>query len=243
MIKTAIILAGGLGTRLRSVVPELPKCMAPVNGRPFLHYVLGHLRSQGVTDYIFSLGYKSDVITGYVERLPRGAGDTRTCFSVEEEPLGTGGAVRLALTRFPAGVVLVVNGDTLFRANLAALGDFHTDHDADCTLSLKPMTDFDRYGAVELNADLSIRSFREKQFYASGLINGGVYALNAARFLRESFPERFSFETDYLQKFTAFRRFYGLAEDAYFIDIGIPADYERAQRELAKSEADPSPDN
>ena len=108
---------------------------------------------------------------------------------------------------------------------------------ADCTLSLKPMHNFDRYGVVELNKDNSIRSFKEKQWYESGLINGGVYALNAEQFLKENLPEKFSFEKEYLEKTLSLpksdkRRMYGVVQDKYFIDIGIPEDYERAQTEL-----------
>jgi D-glycero-alpha-D-manno-heptose 1-phosphate guanylyltransferase len=103
---------------------------------------------------------------------------------------------------------------------------------AHCTLSLKPMQDFDRYGVVELNKDYSIRLFKEKQFYESGLINGGVYALHAEKFLQEELPQKFSFEKDYLEKFYNTRRMFGVVQDEYFIDIGIPEDYERAQKEL-----------
>jgi D-glycero-alpha-D-manno-heptose 1-phosphate guanylyltransferase len=94
------------------------------------------------------------------------------------------------------------------------------------------MQNFDRYGVVELKDDLSITSFKEKQFYTSGLINGGVYALNAEKFITENLPEKFSFEKDYLEKFYAERKIYGCVQDEYFIDIGIPEDYERAQKEL-----------
>ena len=110
---------------------------------------------------------------------------------------------------------------------------------ADCTLSLKPMQSFDRYGVVELNNDYSIRSFKEKQFYETGLINGGVYALHAEKFLKESLPEKFSFEKEYLEKKVSLanddKRMYGVVQDRYFIDIGIPEDYERAQIELPQT--------
>ncbi len=123
-----------------------------------------------------------------------------------------------------------------------ALGKFHAEKKSACTLALKPMKDFDRYGVVELNEDSSVRSFKEKQFYQSGLINGGVYALNVASFLKEDLPEKFSFEKDYLEKNVnsfnqAQPKLYGSVQDEYFIDIGIPEDYERAQTEL-KNETD-----
>ncbi len=229
MINQAIILAGGLGTRLRSVVSELPKCMAPVAGKPFLHYVLAHLQQQGVTDFIFSVGYKSEAI---IEYLNTQYSMFNVQYSIEEYPLGTGGAIKLAAVKATEKNLLIVNGDTLFSVNVDKLSSLHEQHNADCTLSLKPMKEFNRYGVVELNNDLSIASFKEKQFYESGLINGGVYALQLASFLNEDLPEVFSFEKDYLEKLYNKRKMYGAVQDEYFIDIGIPEDYERAQKEL-----------
>lgn len=153
-------------------------------------------------------------------------------FSIEEEPLGTGGAVKLACNMATEKNVLILNGDTLFKINVEKLAAFHDTHGADCTLSLKPMQDFNRYGVVELNNDKSIASFKEKQQYESGLINGGVYALNVAGFLQEELPQKFSFEKDYLEQFFDKRKMYGDVQDVYFIDIGIPEDFERANEEL-----------
>ena len=229
MIKEAIILAGGPGTRLRSVVADLPKCMAPVAGRPFLHYVIAHLQKEGIQKFIFSVGYKSEAITNFVKMELR---EIDFKFSIEEEPLGTGGAIKLSCKRISEHNVLICNGDTLFKINVRELSNSHFQHHADCTLCLKPMNNFDRYGVVELNNDLSIKSFREKQYYQSGIINGGVYALNTESFMKEDLPEKFSFEKDYLEKYVAERKMYGVIQDEYFIDIGIPEDYERAQGEL-----------
>ena len=229
MIKQAIILAGGLGTRLRSVVSEVPKCMAPVVGKPFLHYVIAHLQNNAIESFIFSVGYKSESIINFVKNNYAGINYQ---FSVEEEPLGTGGAVKLALQKTSEKNVLVCNGDTLFNVNISELDNFHLQHNSDCTLCLKPMNNFDRYGVVELDDTNLIVSFKEKQFYESGLINGGVYALNAETFINKNLPEKFSFEKDYLEKFVKEEKMFGLIQDAYFIDIGIPEDYERAQKEL-----------
>ncbi|HEY6503742.1 MAG TPA: HAD-IIIA family hydrolase [Chitinophagaceae bacterium] len=225
----AIILAGGLGTRLRDAVPDLPKCMAPVAGRPFLFYVINYLRSQGIEKFIFALGYKHEVIEEYL------AGQFATlnyqCV-IEDEPLGTGGAIRLACKKAAEQNVLIANGDTLFKIKGGKLFSLHLERGAHCTLALKPMNDFDRYGVVETGESNIIRNFKEKQFYSSGLINGGIYVLNTKSFLAEDFPEKFSFEKDYLEKLFNQRKFYGLADDGYFIDIGIPEDYNRAQKEL-----------
>ncbi len=229
MIKESIILAGGLGTRLRSVVSDVPKCMAPVAGRPFLYFVIEHLLNQGVDTFIFSVGYKSDMIIDYVnEQYPA----LNKQFSIEAEPLGTGGAVKLACSLVTEKDVLILNGDTLFKIDVEWVSGFHTSCDADCTLSLKPMNDFDRYGVVELNEDASIASFKEKQFYESGLINGGVYAQNVASFMQEDLPQKFSFEKDYLEAYFDKRKMFGIIQDEYFIDIGIPEDFEKAQVEL-----------
>ncbi len=232
MIKEAIILAGGLGTRLRSVITEVPKCMAPVAENPFLHYLIEYLQKNEVEDFIFSVGYLHESIEKYLrEHYP----DLNYKICLETEPLGTGGAVKRACKSTSHKDVLVCNGDTFYKVDAGLLYHHHEAKNADCTLCLKPMQDFDRYGVVELNEDESIKIFKEKQFYSSGLINGGVYALNAQRFLQENLPEKFSFEKDYLEKnvgVTESPKLYGVIQDEYFIDIGIPEDYKKAQEEL-----------
>ncbi|HRO45839.1 nucleotidyltransferase family protein [Agriterribacter sp.] len=228
-ITKAIILAGGLGTRLRSAVPNLPKCMAPVNGVPFIDYVIAHFREQGIRNFIFALGYKSEVFESYLQTvLP--ADSYR--LSIEKEPLGTGGAIRLACSKAVEKDVLVVNGDTLFRIKVQDIAAVHYQQKAHCTLALKPMKAFSRYGMVELNKDLSVHRFKEKQYFAEGLINGGVYALHVPAFMSRQLSVKFSFEKDYLERFYTEGTIFGVAEDAYFIDIGIPEDYERALIEL-----------
>ncbi len=228
-VQEAIILAGGLGTRLRDTVPDLPKCMAPVKGKPFIYYVISHLQKQGIQQFIFSLGYRSEAFINYIAALLPGGNYELV---IEKEPLGTGGAIRLACKQVKQVNVVVVNGDSIFKTNIAVQDEIHTTKNAHCTLALKPMENFERYGVVELNADQSIAYFKEKKHYPKGLINGGVYLLNAAMFLQENLPEKFSFETDYLQVFYNQRRIFGLIQDGYFIDIGIPEDYLRAQTEL-----------
>lgn len=243
MIKQAIILAGGLGTRLRSVISDKPKCMAPVAGNPFLYYLITFLQKSGIESFIFSVGYKHEMIEEYLEL---NYSQLNYQISLENEPLGTGGAIKLACKKTSEKDVLICNGDTLYKIDCNSLSKFHEATKAACTLSLKPMINFDRYGVVELNEDSSVRTFKEKQYYQSGLINGGVYALNVENFLQEIFPEKFSFEKDYLEK-NVFQqtnlpyrqtgkkhRFFGLIQEEYFIDIGIPEDYNKAQVELLK---------
>ncbi len=233
MIKEAIILAGGLGTRLRSVVSDVPKCMALIGKKPFLHYLIEFLEKNGIENFIFSVGYLHEVIEKYLqENYPH----LQYKISLETEPLGTGGAIKLAAEETSQKNVLVCNGDTFYKIDVDQLNEFHLDKDASCTLCLKPMYDFDRYGVVELNNDQSIKTFKEKTFYSSGLINGGIYVLNIPEFLQENLPEKFSFEKDYLEKKVQLdgvkAELYGMIQDSYFIDIGIPEDYEKAQKEL-----------
>jgi D-glycero-alpha-D-manno-heptose 1-phosphate guanylyltransferase len=235
LIKEAIILAGGFGTRLKSAVPDLPKCMAHVNGRPFLFFVINYLRSQGIEKFIFSLGYKHEVIEEYL--IDQFSALNFQC-SIEREPLGTGGAIRAACYKASEKTVVVVNGDTLFSVNLNKAAADHDKFGSDCTLLLKPMENFDRFGLVQLNDDNSIDDFKEKQFYKEGLINGGVYILNTEQFIHEELPEKFSFEKDYLEKYFDTRRVYGSVQEAYFIDIGIPEDYYKAQQNLRQPELD-----
>lgn len=228
-VTEAIILAGGLGTRLRTAVPDLPKCMAPVNGYPFIAYVIRHLQQQGIRHFIFSLGYRSDAFVQFIrEQLP----ENTYSIAVEDEPLGTGGAIRFAMQSAATDDVLVVNGDSIFTTDINAQARFHHSRKAACTLALKAMQDFDRYGVVELNADQSISLFREKKYYREGLINGGVYIIHKPVFRQLPLPQKFSFETDYLQVYYHDGNIFGIVQDGYFIDIGIPEDYLRAQKEL-----------
>lgn len=232
MITEAIVLAGGLGTRLRAAVPDLPKCMAPVAGRPFLSHVIHYFRKQGIQRFIFSLGYKHELIEDYLDTQ---SPDLDYSCVIEKEPIGTGGAVLKSASMVRSKNTLVLNGDTLFAVDLQQISSFHEQMHADCTLSLKAMTDSDRYGVVEINEDGKIQSFKEKKWYAEAIINGGVYALNTTRFLQLPFPPVFSFEKDFLEKYYAGMKLYGLIQPGYFIDIGIPEDFNRAQTEL-KSE-------
>jgi D-glycero-alpha-D-manno-heptose 1-phosphate guanylyltransferase len=229
MITEAIVLAGGLGTRLKSVVADLPKTLAPVAGKPFLAYLLDHAKKQGIEKFIFALGYKTELIEAFVRKyLP----EETYNFSIEKEPLGTGGAIYKACKQVSSGDALVLNADTFFGIQYPQLASLHKHRKAACTLALKPMKDFERYGAVDMDEKNTIRGFSEKKYQSSGYINGGVYALKVEPFLQNSYPETFSFENDYLEKECIKGNILGLVSDAYFIDIGVPEDYLRAQHEL-----------
>jgi D-glycero-alpha-D-manno-heptose 1-phosphate guanylyltransferase len=224
-----IILAGGLGTRLQSVIGEHPKCMAPVNSKPFLHYVFDYLEQHGCTRAILSLGFKHEEVLDWVQTQSRSFSIDHV---IEHEPLGTGGGISLALTKAAEEDVLALNGDTLFLADLNALMQFHKSKQSQTTLALKHMTDFERYGVVQTDADGCITSFEEKKYYDAGLINGGVFVINKKALAEKKQPVKYSFEKDYLEAFVSERKFFGFSSDAYFIDIGIPADYEKAQRDF-----------
>ena len=223
-----VVLAGGKGTRLRSVVSDLPKCMAPVAGRPFLAWLLDDLREAGFDHIILSLGYKHEAVEAWVASRPDR--DSITCV-VEEEPLGTGGGVRLALRQAREDAVFILNGDTFFGVDYPAMQAFHRQSGAQATLALKPLRDFDRYGEVTLDGEGRITAFREKRPCAEGLINGGVYLLQ--RDALAEMPERFSLEKDYFEPQAESAGLAGFRSEGYFIDIGIPADYARAQRDFA----------
>ncbi len=224
----AVILAGGLGTRLRGVIGEIPKCMAPVDGKPFLQYQLEWLSRFDVRHVVFSVGYLREQVMDFVQGREW---PFAVSFAIEKEPLGTGGGIRLALQKCREKQVFVLNGDTFYNVDLNALH-----FTAPVTLALKPMRDFDRYGAVDWDGDL-VTGFREKQPCAEGLINGGVYAIDREALDLSSFPEKFSFEKDVLEPMAAEGRLEGVVDEGYFIDIGIPEDYARARQELPEIQA------
>lgn len=225
----SIILAGGLGTRLRGVIGEQPKCMAPVNGQPFLYYLFQYLTANNCTRVVLSLGYKHEVIQDWYKRTNW---PFEIDYVIEEEPLGTGGGIQLALRAAKDNQVLILNGDTMFQVDLKALMQFHSAQQAEATLALKPMKQFDRYGVVRKDAGNKIEGFEEKKYTEQGFINGGVYVIERVAFLAENRPEKFSFEKDYLEATVSEGNFYGYESDAYFIDIGIPVDYEQAQQDF-----------
>lgn len=228
-----IILAGGLGTRLQSVVADVPKCMAPVNGLPFLQYVFDYIESQGCTHLVLSLGYKHEIVTGWLATQQR---PFNISYVIEEEPLGTGGGIQLALDKTQENNVFILNGDTMFRADLAEMSKQHQDKTSDVTIALKTMHQFERYGTVKMNDDLRITSFEEKKYCKEGLINGGIYLLNKSALLSKQLPVKFSMEKDYFEAFVQNDKMHGFVTDAYFIDIGIPADYEQAQHDFKNSD-------
>ena len=227
-----IVLAGGLGTRLRSVVSEVPKCMAPDAGKPFLWYLLKYLTRYDVSKVILSVGYLRGVIFDWVEEV-KDDFPFHFDYAIEEEPLGTGGGIRLALNKATTSDVVVLNGDTYFDVNLEELMKNHRLYSSAVTLALKPMCDFDRYGRVVIdNMDKRIVEFKEKEYCKEGLINGGIYVINRLEPIFEGLPKKFSFETAVFEPQCKLGKLFGVVQDGYFIDIGIPEDYKKAQEEL-----------
>ncbi|MES1147361.1 MAG: nucleotidyltransferase family protein [bacterium] len=227
---TALILAGGLGTRLRETVPDLPKPMAPVAGRPFLEHLLDAIEPY-VTSVVLSIGYRAEAISNHFGSKYRSLA-VRYCY--EDQPLGTGGAVKLALDQ---GLVhgqpfFLLNGDTLFTVDLAELAKDRELNNSVCSVALAKMTEPERYGAVELSGDGQISRFFEKGQEVTGLINGGVYAMASNVFEGVDLPQKFSFERDFLEPAVEQGKIRGKVFEGFFIDIGVPSDFARANREL-----------
>jgi len=231
MITTsAIILAGGFGKRLKSLVSDVPKPMAPVLEKPFLTYLLRYLSSFQLKHVVLSTGYLSSVIENYFGNNFNGL---KLSYSVEEEPLGTGGAIKKALNLLSDDNVLVLNGDSFLDLNLSEFSNFYYQNDFDGLLACRSVNDAARYGTLEIN-NKQIVAFKEKiGVNESGLINGGVYLLNKQHYLKNTPSSlNFSIEKDYFEKQIKYSKFGAYMCEGYFIDIGIPEDYLKAQHEF-----------
>ncbi|WP_270985695.1 nucleotidyltransferase family protein [Campylobacter helveticus] len=215
----AIVLCGGLGIRLKEVVKDVPKPMASINGKAFLEFIFEYLKAQGVTSVVLAVSYKYEVIQAHFKDSFLGI---KIKYSVEKEPLGTGGAVKQALNLCKEEEIFVLNGDSIFEIPLKNLRL----NGAKICLSLKKMQDFERYGAVRVDDVGEIVEFREKCFCEEGLINGGIYLLSRRIFEGFLLEDKFSFEEFLSANFKALKARAGLFE-GYFIDIGIPQDYEK----------------
>lgn len=225
--REAIILAGGLGTRLQTAVPDRPKPMALINGKPFLEYLLQYLSAEGIGRIIFSVGYRHEMIRDYFSFRYQGI---ELVYSVEDKPLGTGGGLCQALTYCTQDRVFVLNGDTFFPVCLSEMEVFFSDNQADLLIALHQVDDAARYGTIETDVEGRISRFREKNTFAmSRLINGGVYLMTTGLLDENEYPEIFSFEKDFLEKKTGNKRFFGMVSPAPFIDIGIPETYSKAE--------------
>jgi D-glycero-alpha-D-manno-heptose 1-phosphate guanylyltransferase len=224
----AIVLAGGLGTRLRAVVAEVPKPLAPVAARPFLAWLLDRLAGAGLRRCILATGYRSEMIEQTVGARWRGMD---IAYSVESEPLGTGGAIRLAASHLQGDAVHVLNGDTWLEYAPAALEAAARKAGTSMAIALAQVDDVGRYGAVAMRDDRAV-AFHEKGETGAGWINAGCYFLKAEVLM--TMPQGVcSFEQDVLRTRAAAGDVAAFVETAGFIDIGVPEDYRRAQELFA----------
>jgi D-glycero-alpha-D-manno-heptose 1-phosphate guanylyltransferase len=220
----AIVLAGGLGTRLRGVVDDVPKPMAPVRGRPFLALVLDQLVEGGFKTAIIAAGYRHEAIRSYFGADYRGLA---LRYSVEREPLGTGGAIRLACEQAGARDVFVLNGDTYLELDFRAMMEAHVRVGSHLSMAICHVSDVARYGALEV-VDGIVQGFLEKGRSAPGWINGGTYVLGPDLRARLRPQGAFSFEQDLLAPEVSSIRPLAFRSSGLFIDIGIPEDYAKA---------------
>ncbi len=226
----AIVLAGGLGTRLASRLHGLPKPMAPIAGRPFLEILLTQLRRSGCTRVLLSVGHQHTVIQNHFGASFNGI---EIDYVVESAPLGTGGAIRLALAEAREESVLVLNGDTFLDADYADLLRFHQSEGAAVTLAVVHCDDVSRYGGVTIE-DQHIVRFEEKGRSGPGIISAGTYVLARNLAWPSALPEKFSIERDFFVPEVARLRPAAYKVGGFFLDIGIPEDLDRAQAELAQ---------
>jgi D-glycero-alpha-D-manno-heptose 1-phosphate guanylyltransferase len=221
----AIVLAGGLGTRLRSVMSDIPKPMAPVQGRPFLEWVLDQLVVAGFQTAILAVGYRHEAIHAHFGEDYRGLA---LRYSVDREPLGTGGAIRLACAQARAQHVFALNGDTYLELDFQAMLNAHVRFAAELSMAICHVPDVARYGALQLR-DETVQGFLEKGQSGPGWINAGTYVLGPALRARLPHEGAFSFEHDLLAPEIESIRPRAFRCSGRFVDIGIPEDYARAQ--------------
>ncbi len=226
--REAIILAGGLGTRLRSVVDDRPKPMAPVSGRPFLEHLMDYWVNQGISRFVLSVGYLAENIRSHFRDCYRGCSIE---YVEEAVPLGTGGGFRQALqnTLWKQQYVTLVNGDTWFEVDLAQLTLDADKSRLPVTIALKPMRSNDRYSAVRIDKDNRVVEFGIKSGDI-GLVNGGCYLIDVKRVAEVlcKYPNKFSLEEDFLVQMASSGRVGASIHESTFLDIGIPADYYRS---------------
>ena len=211
IVQEAIILAGGLGTRLKEVVNDVPKVMAPVNGRPFLEYVLDYLERNIFNHVVLSVGYKYEVIKKHFGNRYK---SIEIDYAIEDEPLGTGGGIKKAFGKIESEAALVFNGDTFFDVDLKSLITFRDDNNSDIVIVLRLVNDVKRFGSITNDKENIITDFSEKNIKSGkGYINGGIY---------------------FFEKYHKSNKFYAFHSSSYFRDIGIPEDYFKAQDEFKK---------
>lgn len=222
-----IVLAGGFGTRLRSLFSDRPKILVPINGVPFLRCYVDWLRGFGARRIVLSLGYLADLVTQYIQSENWNGLEIET--HVEASPLGTGGAVRDALPLIRSETALVTNGDSVARVDLCRFVEFHRRKNARVSMVLTHQPDVSQSGVVETASDDSVTSFAEKpeRSAAGGYINAGLYLMHREAIAEIPGGRPVSIERDVFPKFCG-RGFYAMKGEFAFIDIGTPESYGRA---------------
>jgi D-glycero-alpha-D-manno-heptose 1-phosphate guanylyltransferase len=221
----AIVLAGGMGTRLKSVISNIPKPMAIVAQKPFLTYILDQLCNTRIANVKLSVGYKHEVIQDYFGSNYK---HLNLEYIFESEPLGTGGGIRLAAESCKSKSLLICNGDTYFDVELEKFINAHNENQNGMSIALKFMEKVNRYGMVDLDGSKLLRFNEKSEDLKSGWINGGIYVLDRELFLSNTKPGRFSMETDFMEKMVDDIKIEGFKSEGYFVDIGIPEDYLKA---------------
>ncbi|MCL2028462.1 MAG: nucleotidyltransferase family protein [Bacteroidales bacterium] len=229
-ITEAAILVGGLGTRLKSVVSDLPKPMADVAGRPFLAYLLDYCKRENIQRVVLCAGYRHEAISEYFGTAYNGL---ELVYSIEDEPLGTGGALRKGLDLLSSPVIAFLNGDSICQVNLSEMTKCYNENHADMVLAVKKMHNFNRYGTVVLEQKRIIK-FEEKKPLNEGFINVGVTLINTDIVKKLAPSQKFSFEKDILETHTTALNLFAFETSEYFIDIGVPEDYALANRQLVR---------
>jgi D-glycero-alpha-D-manno-heptose 1-phosphate guanylyltransferase len=209
------------------VVNDVPKSMAPINGKPFLEYQFDYLDVFGVERIILSVGYLHEKIIDHYGYQYK---DIKLDYAIEKEALGTGGGLKLAMALAHGPLVYVLNGDTFYEVDYKRLLDMHRSNEAKLSIVLREVDEVSRYGCVERDEKRRISGFWEKgQKSGKGFINGGIYIINKRFFDSQDLPDKFSLEKDFFEKIYKKEKIYGLLCRQYFIDIGIPEDYAKAQ--------------
>jgi D-glycero-alpha-D-manno-heptose 1-phosphate guanylyltransferase len=232
---TAAILAGGLGTRLRSVVSDKPKVLADVGGRPFVEYLLDQLAQEGVRSVVLCTGYMGDQIQN---RFGGSYNNMTLCYSREPQPLGTGGALRLALPMLESDTVLVLNGDSYYEAQLDAFGVWHDRERANATILLTKADDTRRYGRVQIDDAGRILQFLEKaDTEGPGWINAGIYLLKRKMIESIETGRMVSIEREVFPGWIG-QGLHGFRSEGRLWDIGVPSAYAQANVEFVSNPFD-----
>jgi len=226
----ALILAGGLGTRLRHVVSDRPKPMALVNGKPFLEYQIEFLRKNNIDDIVLSVGYMSEKIEKHFGSGKNFGISIR--YVREKDFLGTGGAIKNAIQALN-DYFFALNGDSLFLVDLDSMIKFHKDNQAEMTIALAKVGDNSRYGNIHVSNKFQITEFTEKGNSSEKLINGGIYYFRKDTWNWKNFPEKFSLEKEFFPQIVTKNRIFGYLSDSYFIDIGTVEDYKKLESDVS----------